>query len=86
MRERKLHSFSVSDTLKALHSHSEGLNHEEVRRRQAEFGFNVIKAVRRLGFIRLLLAQFTHFFAIILWLSAALAFFAEWHRPHEGMF
>ena len=27
----------------------------------------------------------SHFFAIILWIAAALAFFAEWREPGQGM-
>jgi calcium-translocating P-type ATPase len=29
--------------------------------------------------------EFVHFFAIILWVAAALAFFAEWQQPGQGM-
>ena len=29
--------------------------------------------------------EFVHFFAIILWVAAALAFFAEWKEPGQGM-
>ena len=31
------------------------------------------------------LKEFTHFFALILWLAAALAFLAEWVDPGQGM-
>jgi sodium/potassium-transporting ATPase subunit alpha len=31
------------------------------------------------------LKQFTHLFAVILWVAAALAFFAEWSAPGQGM-
>ena len=29
--------------------------------------------------------MFTHFFAVILWLAAALAFYADWNEPGQGM-
>jgi sodium/potassium-transporting ATPase subunit alpha len=31
------------------------------------------------------LKEFAHFFALILWLAAALAFLAEWIDPGQGM-
>jgi len=51
----------------------------------AEFGPNHVEEVGRenllLGFAR----EFTHFFAIILWIGAALAFLAEHFQPGQGM-
>ena len=32
-----------------------------------------------------LVKEFTHFFSLILWLAAGLAFFAEWSAPGQGM-
>jgi len=41
--------------------------------------------VKRLPLVRKLLGEFTHFFALILWFAAGLAFFAEWREPGQGM-
>ncbi|WP_435627978.1 cation-translocating P-type ATPase [Candidatus Ferrigenium straubiae] len=40
---------------------------------------------KKLPLVRKLLGEFTHFFALILWLAAGLAFFAEWREPGQGM-
>ena len=68
-----------------MHTSTAGLTASEAKRRQSEFGPNHVEEVRResllLGFAR----EFTHFFAIILWLGAALAFFAEHYDPGQGM-
>jgi calcium-translocating P-type ATPase len=57
----------------------------EAERRVREYGANRIEEIGREPMVRRLLRQFTHFFALLLWAGAALAFFGEWHAPGEGM-
>lgn len=80
-----IQSLTAEQSLASLHTSVAGLTGSEAARRQAEFGPNHVEEVRRenllLGFAR----EFTHFFAIILWLGAALAFFAEYFDPGQGM-
>ncbi|MBS1154492.1 MAG: ATPase, P-type (transporting), superfamily, subfamily [Proteobacteria bacterium] len=75
----------VDAALTSLKSRLEGLRADEVSRRQREFGPNRVEAVAReplwLSFAR----EFTHFFALILWLAAGLAFFAETQSRGQGM-
>ena len=53
--------------------------------RQARYGANRLEKIAAQSLPLRLLHEFTHFFALILWLAAALAFFAEWRAPNQGM-
>jgi calcium-translocating P-type ATPase len=81
----KIHHLTPDEALTSLRSRAQGLSAEEARRRLAEFGANRIERVRTEHGWRRLLHGFTHFLAIILWLAAALAFFAEYREPGQGM-
>ncbi|HJV06369.1 MAG TPA: cation-transporting P-type ATPase, partial [Chromobacteriaceae bacterium] len=72
--------------LASLGSRPAGLCADEVRRRQAEFGRNQVQALPRDPLWLLLLREFTHFFALILWLAAVLAFVSANLEPGQGMF
>ncbi|MDP1607590.1 MAG: cation-transporting P-type ATPase [Rhodocyclaceae bacterium] len=71
--------------LVALRSSAQGLSAAEVRRRLKEFGFNRVEAVARESLWLTLLREFSHFFALILWLAAGLAFLAAYFAPGQGM-
>ena len=71
--------------LVALRSGTQGLSAAEVRRRLKEFGFNRVEAVAREPLWLTLLREFSHFFALILWLAAGLAFLAAHFEPGQGM-
>ncbi|MBF6649973.1 cation-transporting P-type ATPase [Methylobacter sp. BlB1] len=81
----KIHQFSIDEALASLHSHHEGLLAAQVENRLREYGPNRVEQVQGeplwLSFIR----EFVHFFALILWIAAGLAFFAESRHPGEGM-
>lgn len=76
---------SVEAALAGLKSSLGGLTTKEADRRQLEFGPNRVEGVAReplwLGLVR----EFTHFFALILWIAAGLAFFAASREPGQGM-
>jgi sodium/potassium-transporting ATPase subunit alpha len=80
-----IHGLGVDQALASLKTTAAGLDAAEARRRLAEFGPNHVEEVARehllLGFAR----EFTHFFAIILWIGAALAFLADYFDPGQGM-
>ena len=71
--------------LASLHSQASGLTAGEAHRRLAEYGSNRIEESRRAPLLLRFLREFTHFFALILWVAAALAFFAEVSNPGQGM-
>jgi magnesium-transporting ATPase (P-type) len=68
-----------------LHSSAQGLSQAEAIQRLARYGANQLEKISEQSFVTKLLKEFTHFFALILWLAAALAFVAEWKSPGQGM-
>jgi calcium-translocating P-type ATPase len=81
----KIHWLSTEEALRSLHSDPNGLSVAEAERRLSEFGLNRVETVQGKSLIVRFLQEFTHFFALILWGAAALAFLAEWHDPGGGM-
>ena len=84
-RHLRIDQLSDADALASLDSTPEGLSAAEAYTRLREFGPNRLAEVPRESTLRRLLAGLIHFFALILWLAAALAFFAEWRAHGEGM-
>ncbi|MBI3607158.1 MAG: cation-transporting P-type ATPase [Nitrospirae bacterium] len=81
----KIHRLSVEEALGSLQSSSQGLSAHEALRRIEEFGPNRVERVRGKPLFARFLQEFTHFFALILWVATALAFVAEWSDPGHGM-
>ena len=84
---KKMHiaHLPVAEALESLRTSENGLSQAEAQRRLQEYGANCIEEVRGEAQWRQFLREFTHFFALILWLAAGLAFFAESRSPGEGM-
>jgi calcium-translocating P-type ATPase len=80
-----IQSLTVEQSLASLRTPPAGLTASEARRRLAEFGPNRVEEVGRESLLLRFAREFTHFFAIILWLGAALAFLAEYFDPGQGM-
>ncbi|OFZ85906.1 MAG: ATPase [Betaproteobacteria bacterium RBG_16_66_20] len=76
---------TVDEALAGLRTAREGLAAREAGRRAAEYGPNRVEEAKREPWLLRLARQFTHFFALILWVAAALAFFAEAFEPGHGM-
>jgi calcium-translocating P-type ATPase len=81
----KIHRLSVEDALASLQSGPSGLSGDEARRRLLEFGPNRVERIRGEPLLLRFLKSFAHFFALILWVAAGLAFVAEWNDPGKGM-
>jgi calcium-translocating P-type ATPase len=81
----RIDQLSEAQALASLSSGADGLTEAEARRRLDEFGPNRIEELRREPALVRLLREFVHFFAVILWIAAGLAFFAEWSAPGQGM-
>ena len=79
------HRRAIEELYAHLHSGAEGLSQAEAARRLARYGANQIEEIAGQAFIGRLFKEFTHFFALILWLAAGLAFVAEWKDPGQGM-
>ena len=80
-----LHALPIDEALARLNTTAEGLSEAEAARRLASFGVNEMEASAREPLWRGAARQVTHFFALILWLAAALAFVAEHYQPGQGM-
>ena len=81
----KIHQFTADEALASLHSSYDGLSQAEVDSRLDEYGPNRVEEVRCESLTLRFIKEFTHFFALILWLAAGLAFFAEAMQPGGGM-
>jgi calcium-translocating P-type ATPase len=81
----RIHHLSVEEAVRSLHSKTEGLSAAEAERRLREFGPNRVEQIEETPLFVRFLRAFTHFFALILWVAAALAFLAEWQEPGCGM-
>jgi calcium-translocating P-type ATPase len=81
----KIQHLGIAEAYASLNGGPSGLEDAEAKRRLAEFGRNEVETVSREPLLLTFSREFGHFFAIILWIAAALAFFAEWSEPGEGM-
>src|SRR5689334_8628154 len=81
----KVHQLSIADAFASLQSGPAGLSAGEAARRLAEYGPNSVERVRGEPLALRFLKEFTHFFAIILWVAAGLAFLADRWSPDQGM-
>ncbi|MCS6877440.1 MAG: cation-transporting P-type ATPase [Geminicoccaceae bacterium] len=73
------------EVLESLGSSAEGLDPEEAARRLARFGPNRLEARARPPALSRLLATLTHFFALLLWAAAALAWIGHRFDPEAGL-
>lgn len=80
-----LHEATPEQVLRSLGTSLDGLDEGEAARRLSTFGENRVAEVARRPMWLRYLGEFTHFFALILWLAAALAFVAEAGQPGQGM-
>ncbi len=79
------HRHAIEKLYAHLHSSAQGLTQAEAVQRLARYGANQIEKITEQSFVGRLFKEFTHFFALILWLAAGLAFVAEWKDPGQGM-
>jgi sodium/potassium-transporting ATPase subunit alpha len=80
-----IHRLDAAAALRSLDSRASGLTASEASTRGQEFGPNALARVRGPSAVAHFLAQFTHFFAVILWAAASLAALAELESPGSGM-
>ena len=81
----KIHQLTEDQAYASLRSSAQGISEQEALRRLQEYGPNRIEEIGKKRFLPNFIKEFTHFFALILWLAAILAFIADWHKPDEGM-
>jgi len=81
----RITQLTPADALASLRSSEHGLSTPEAARRLAEYGPNRVEEIRGEPLVLRFAREFTHFFALILWLAAGLAFLAEHYEPGAGM-
>ncbi|MEW6735558.1 MAG: cation-transporting P-type ATPase [Acidobacteriota bacterium] len=81
----KIHHFTIDEAIRSLKSDQNGLSTAEANRRLLEFGPNRVEKVKTEPIFFRFLKGFTHFFAVILWVAAGLAFIADKQDPGKGM-
>jgi Ca2+-transporting ATPase len=73
------HSMSIQETLKRLNvSVNRGLSVKEVRKRQQNYGLNMLEAKKGKGLLKKFIAQFADFMIIILICAAIISFLASY--------
>lgn len=82
----KIQTLSHDEVFTTLLSSPQGISNEEAILRRAEYGPNEIHDVQGRPMLLRLVAQFTHFLALLLWIAAALCFISDYIHPGEGLF
>ena len=80
-----IHQRSLDEAFATLRSSPAGLSLTAAIARRREFGANRIAHLPPTPLIVRFVGQFTHFFALLLWVAALLAFIADLRMPGQGM-
>jgi sodium/potassium-transporting ATPase subunit alpha len=76
---------TLSELFSAYASSEEGLSDDEAKRREIEHGLNALPKIPTAPWYSKLVAQFTHFFALLLWVAAIISFGIAWIDPASNM-
>ena len=80
-----IHQLPLDAAFSTLRSAPGGLSRTDAAARRVEFGPNRIERLSRAPVGTRFVAQFTHFFAVLLWVAALLALIADVQMPGQGM-
>jgi calcium-translocating P-type ATPase len=80
-----IHQSPLEAAFATLRSAPHGLSRADAAARLVEFGPNRIERLPQTPLAVRFVGQFTHFFAVLLWLAALLALIADWWMPGQGM-
>jgi magnesium-transporting ATPase (P-type) len=75
----------LDSAFSTLRSRPTGLSRQKAESRRLEFGPNRIEPLPTTPLVICFTSQFTHFFALLLWVAAVLALVADVHMPGQGM-
>lgn len=81
----KIHQLTADEALLSLQSGPTGLSADQAARRLGEFGPNQVVRPQHESVLWQFSKEFIHFFALILWLAAGMAFWAHFKDPGQGM-
>jgi calcium-translocating P-type ATPase len=80
-----IHQLHLDEAFATLRAGPTGLSHADAAARRLEFGPNHIERPPQSPVSARVLRQFTHFFALLLWVAALLALIADRSMPGQGM-
>ena len=80
-----IHQLDAQAAFAAVRSTPTGLSQADAAARRLEFGLNRIERIPGKPLVLRFVRQFTHFFAALLWVGAALAVVADRWMPGNGM-
>ena len=80
-----IHQLLLDEAFTTLRSARGGLSSAEAAARLVEFGPNRIERLSGTSLTIRFVSQFTHFFAVLLWVAALLALLADVWMPGQGM-
>ncbi|MDP1785596.1 MAG: cation-transporting P-type ATPase [Sulfuricurvum sp.] len=78
-------TMTIAELFSTYETSDKGLNDDEVKRRRREHGLNALTKITAKPWYSKLAAQFTHFFALLLWAAAAISFGTAWLDPASNM-
>jgi len=76
---------TLPELFSAFGSSKEGLSEDVVQRRHLQYGFNTLPKIPSKPWYQKLASQFTHFFALLLWVAAIISFGIAWIDPVSNM-
>lgn len=82
---RQIQNLAPEDVFRVLGSRPEGLTANEIAERRRQVGINSLEVERKLWWLATLARQFTNFFTILLGISAAICFVADFIEPGQNM-
>ncbi len=78
-------TMTLSELFLTYDSSEAGLSEDEVKRKHLHYGFNVLTKIPTKPWYIKLVAQFIHFFALLLWAAACISFAIAWIDPASNM-
>jgi len=82
---RQIHNVAPEQVFALLRSRPEGLDGADVAERRRDVGPNTLEVTEKFRWLSILVRQFTNFFTVLLDISAAICFVADFIQPGEGM-
>jgi sodium/potassium-transporting ATPase subunit alpha len=82
--ENDIHKISLKEVYSRLESTQDGLSSAEVKKRHAEYGYNILEEKKKLPLIIRFGKHFINYFAILLWVGSILSFIASFYKGDES--
>lgn len=74
-------AITLSELFLTFGSSEAGLSDDTIKLRHTQHGYNTLPKIPTKPWYQKLIAQFTHFFALLLWVAAAISFVTGWIDP-----